>query len=70
MKVPLSGCSINLTAFIRAVVNINFSCCSVRVSDSGNTDDQFSIKVMFLFRLFCVSLEILSVILSLSTCES
>ena len=57
MTVPLSGSSINLTAYICAVVNINFSCCSVRVSDSGNTDDQFSIKVMFLFKPFCVSLE-------------
>ena len=57
MTVPLSGCSINLTAYISAVVNINFSWCSVRVSDSGNTDVQFSINVMVLFRPLCISLD-------------
>jgi len=57
MTVRLSGCSIDLTAYICAVVNINFGSCSVKVSDLRNTDDQFSIKVMFLFKPLCVSLE-------------
>jgi len=57
MSFPLTGCSINLTAYIRAVVEVNISCCWVRVSNSGNTDDQFSIKVMVLFKPLRVSLD-------------
>jgi hypothetical protein len=57
MTVRLSGCSINLTAYVCAGVNINFICFSVKVSDLRNTDDQFSIKVMFLFKSLCVSRE-------------